>query len=340
MTTTSALFDLAASLGDHIDHARKASRNLERLPAKERVENIVVLGMGESGAAGDLLVAVASPFIPVPITVVKGYELPAFVGEGSLVFAISMSGNTEEVIDAATDAAVQGAKIVVITSGGRLAELGGSWAATIVRVARPAVPGGTSIGALAIPALAVLEDIGLFVGASQWIDLAVEQIQNRVIDLQQADNVAERLAKQITGKIVVVQGGGAIGTAAAQWWKSRINRNAQTTAFWSAQPEASHNEVAAWSRQAGALRDVVIVSLRHESEHPQVVRRFEALADTLVDANVPSFDVHAQGDGELAQLLDLYLIGDFVSLYLADALDVDPAHAPVAEEPERSLAGR
>ena len=35
---------------------------------------------------------------------------PPFVGEGSLVFAISFSGNTEETVEAATEAAVQGAE--------------------------------------------------------------------------------------------------------------------------------------------------------------------------------------------------------------------------------------
>ena len=35
-----------------------------------------MLGMGGSGVAGDVLAAVAGPFMPVPVTVVKGYEAP------------------------------------------------------------------------------------------------------------------------------------------------------------------------------------------------------------------------------------------------------------------------
>ena len=50
--------------------------------------------------------------MPVPVVVVKGYECPHFVGEGSLVFAVSYSGNTEETLQAVTDGAVNGARVV------------------------------------------------------------------------------------------------------------------------------------------------------------------------------------------------------------------------------------
>ncbi len=96
-------------------------RGISGLPKREDIENVVVIGMGGSGIAGDVLQAVASPLLPVPVTVVKHYECPHFVNESSLVFAVSCSGRTEETIEAATDAALAGAKLVVVTSGGELA---------------------------------------------------------------------------------------------------------------------------------------------------------------------------------------------------------------------------
>ena len=61
-------------------------------PTHDDIENVVVLGMGGSGIAGDVLAAIAGPFMPVPVTVAKGYEAPSSVGEGTLCFAISFSG--------------------------------------------------------------------------------------------------------------------------------------------------------------------------------------------------------------------------------------------------------
>ena len=77
--------------------------------------------MGGSGIAGDVLAAVAGPFMPVPVTVAKGYEAPSSVGEGTLCFAISYSGDTEETVEAAQAAAVAGARMVVLSTGGELA---------------------------------------------------------------------------------------------------------------------------------------------------------------------------------------------------------------------------
>ena len=93
-----------------------------------------MLGMGGSGIAGDVMVAVAGPFVPVPITVVKSYDLPDFVGRGSLVFAISFSGNTEETVEAAGEAADAGASLVAVTAGGELGRLAEEWGAPVVPV--------------------------------------------------------------------------------------------------------------------------------------------------------------------------------------------------------------
>ncbi len=95
------MFEATASLPEQLGVAVGAAHGLDGLPDKAYVENVVVLGMGGSGIAGDLMVAVAGPFLAVPVCVAKSYDLPDFVGRGSLVFAISFSGNTEETVEAA-----------------------------------------------------------------------------------------------------------------------------------------------------------------------------------------------------------------------------------------------
>ena len=71
-----------------------------------------------------------------------------------------------------------------------------------------------------------------------------------------------------------------------------------------------------------------LINLRHDFEHPQVMRRFE-LVNEMVDEVVSEIEeIRAEGEGALAQLFDLVIYGDFVSLYLAYEADVDPG--PVA----------
>jgi len=105
---TQGIWDVTVALPDQVEVAAGRAHGVVGLPAHEDVEHVVVMGMGGSGIAGDILQAAAAPFMPVPVVVVKGYECPHFVGEGSLVFAVSFSGNTEETLQAATEAAVNG----------------------------------------------------------------------------------------------------------------------------------------------------------------------------------------------------------------------------------------
>jgi len=51
-------------------------------------------------------------------------------------------------------------------------------------------------------------------------------------------------------------------------------------------------------------------------------------------------EVRAQGDGDLAQLFDLILMGDFVSLWLAVAEGIDPGPVPALVDLKRQIASR
>ena len=123
------MFDLAEAFPEQVEQAFRDCADITGLPRREDIESVVVVGMGGSGIAGDVLHAVASPLLPVPVTVVKGYECPHFVDETTLVFAVSCSGGTEETIEAASDAALAGAKMVVVTNGGELGSLAEAWQA-------------------------------------------------------------------------------------------------------------------------------------------------------------------------------------------------------------------
>ena len=120
--------------------------------------------MGGSGIAGDILLASAAPFMAVPVVVVKSYTLPAFVNENTLVFAVSFSGNTEETIEAAAEASAAGAKLVVISGEGELSAMAEEWDIPRVGI-DPGIPWPRAgVGALAVPPLLVLEQVGLFPG--------------------------------------------------------------------------------------------------------------------------------------------------------------------------------
>jgi glucose/mannose-6-phosphate isomerase len=327
-----------AALPEQIAAAADRATGLPGLPLIDDVNSVVVLGMGGSGIAGDIVAAVAGPFMPVPVVVAKSYELPAFVGEGSLVFAVSFSGNTEETVEATSEAAVQGAKIVVVSGGGELTRLGEAWGAPMVPVPDDIPQPRAAVGALAVPPLIVLEEIGLFPGARRWVEEAVRRLTARRDELTGDDTLVTELARRIGRTIPLVYGGGMLGAVAAQRWKTQMNENAKIPAFWNTQPELCHNEIAGWGQHGDLTRQAItIVALRHDFEHPQVMRRFE-LVFRMVDEVVAGIvQVEARGDGQLAQLLDLILVGDLTSLHLALNEGIDPGPAPALDEIKLAL---
>ena len=337
---TQGMFDATAALPEQVQDAAERARGLEGLPDRSDIEHVVVLGMGGSGVCGDILIASAAPFMAVPVVVVKGYELPHFVGEGSLVFAISFSGDTEETLETGTEAAVQGARVVAVTGGGELAKRAEAWGAPRIPVPVDAIPQPRAgLGAMAIPPLVVLEEIGLFPGATQWIDLAVDQLRRRRDALVADESPARDLARRVGRTFPIIYGGGAIGAAAAQRWKTQINENAKSPAFWNAQPELCHNELSAWGQHGDVTRQLLrLVNLRHDHEHPQIARRFDLTNELVREVVGGVEDIWAEGDGELAQLFDLILFGDFVALHLAEQEGLDPGPVPAQEELKSALA--
>ncbi len=330
----------ATSFPEQVAEAVAAATGLDDLPDRARVHNVVVLGMGGSGIAGDVLTAVAGPYLPYPIVTLRGYNVPAFVGEGSLVFAVSFSGNTAETVEAATEAVMSGAQVVVVARGGELVHRAESWGVPMVRVPEGIPQPRAGLGALAIPPMIVLEEMGLFPAASHWVRLAVEQLQRRRDSLVVTGNAAAELARRIGRTIPLVYGGGGLGGVAAQRWKTQFNENAKVPAFWNVVPEACHNEVVGWGQHGDLTRQAItLVNLRHDLEHPQVMERFRILDELCDEVVAASIHVHAEGEGELAQLLDLLLVGDFTSLHLALAEGIDPGPVPVLDEIKQRLAG-
>ena len=110
-------------------------------------------------------------------------------------------------------------------------------------------------------------------------------------------------------------------------------------AFSNAQPELCHNEVAGWGQHGDLTRQAMtLVALRHDFEHPQVMHRFELTYGLLDEVTAGIEEIQAQGDGELAQLLDLVMIGDFASIYLALESGVDPGPIPAIDHIKHALA--
>lgn len=298
--------------------------------------SVLVLGMGGSAVAGDLVQALCAERAPFPVVVVRGYGIPAWVGRDTLVVASSYSGQTEETLTAFEAARRRGARALVVTSGGELGACARREGHPWIRV--PAgFPPRAALAFLLIPLVVLLDGLGAALGGEQVREEAVAVLRalgaELVPETPVAGNPAKALALELAGRVPVVYGTDATGPVAYRW-RTQFEENAKVLALSGVLPEMTHNAVEAWGGGAGTAWAVVF--LRDRGEHPRVARR-AALTRAIVEARAPVREAWARGEGLLARLLSLVLLGDWTSYYLAVLRGADPWAVEILEEFRRRM---
>lgn len=333
MTDSLGFVDTVAALPEQLADAHDAARAASlSLPGPDEIDNVAIVGMGGSGIAGDVLAAVASGSLPVPVTVLKQIRTPGFVGPRTLALALSYSGDTEETVSMAQGCVDAGARVVAVTRGGALGELVRAGDGSVLTCPDGLMP-RAALGALVASVFVTVERAGLLDGVDALLHGARDQLARRRDacrpDVTGAANPARELARLVGRTIPLVYGGGALGGVAAYRWKCDVNENAKAPAFSAALPELAHNEICGWGQHGDVTRQVVsLVVLRHGYEHERLSARIDATVEIVEEALAQVLTVAAQGEGRLAQLLDLMYLGDWTSCYLALDQDVDPGPIP------------
>lgn len=327
----------AALLSAEADVARFSREDLPRA--------VIVLGMGGSAIAGDLLAAVAGPECPVPVVSVRSHTLPVWVGAADLVVAVSCSGTTEETLSALEEAVRRGCRLLVVgASDSPLHALATRGRAVFVPVSQGRQP-RASVFALATPLVVAGDALGLLSCSPEEVEataVLLEQLAGRHRpDAETVLNPAKTLALGLAGALPVVWGASPLAAVAAYRFACQLNENAKTPAVWGALPEAGHNQVVAFDGPfAGSLggdlfRDRVeddddnrtlmhLVLLRDTEEHPRVARRADVVTDLARERGLDVSSLLAEGSSSFQRVASLVHLGDWATTYLALAQGTDP----------------
>src|SRR3982751_6769180 len=135
-----AKVDASDLLGDVLaipEHLRDALWKVESagLESWDSPAGMIVAGMGGSAIGGALARAAMGDHASRPIFAAQAYGLPPWTTPDTTVLCASYSGNTEEALACYEAAGVIGARRVVVTSGGKLAELARADQVPVVPVA-------------------------------------------------------------------------------------------------------------------------------------------------------------------------------------------------------------
>jgi len=119
------------------------------------------------------------------------------------------------------------------------------------------------------------------------------------------------VARLIGRTIPLIYGSTGMNAVAARRWKTQINENAKTPAFFAVQPELSHNEVAGWGQHGDVTRQVFLVGhlAPRRGACPGGAAALSSLSTPPTRSWRTLLAVWAHGDEDLSRFLDLCLFG-------------------------------
>lgn len=302
-----------------------------RVPhALQGFKNAVVLGMGGSAIAGDLL----AHFSTVPVVTVRDYALPTWVNSDTLLIAISYSGETEETLSAFRAGVRRTKRAVALTTGGALAALCEEWGVPWVPVP-PGLQPRAALAFLLFPLLGCFARWGYLRENPFEVPASLRKLRDVCAPTRNL-NIGQSFAQNLFGKIPVIYGAGFTAPVAYRW-KTQINENAKQPAYWAELPELCHNEIVGYELAGKVFAQGVVIFLRTPLDHPRVAKRVEILKEVLSSRGLAFLEVWGEGETALAQALWLVYFGDWVSFYLALLNGVDPTPVQPIQELKRRL---
>jgi len=313
------------------EHLRDALWRVESAAiADVESSGLVVCGMGGSAIGGDLAAAALGDRLTRPLETVRGYGLSPATPPDRLVLCSSYSGNTEETLACYEAATALGARRIVASTGGALAEAARADGVPVV-----GLPAGLQPRAAAGYMITAAIEAARIAGAAPAIRSEIDSAADHLESVR--DVLCERAA-EIAGALegtVPVIGGCELTAPVAYRWKCQLNENTKWPAFSHRMPELDHNEIVGWQAAVTGEGDpgsFSAIFLTDRDQHPRVRRRFELTAELVAPGASEVLTIETEGETPTERLLWAVMLGDLVSLALAGLRGVDPARVEVIDD--------
>lgn len=289
------------------------------------IKNIVICGMGGSAYGGHVAISLFGSELKVPLIVTNDYHLPSFVDKHSLVILTSYSGSTEETLSCAQQALQKKAKIIALTSGGRLASL-------FLERNLPALifnpkynPSGQprlGTGYIVLGTIAILKQLGLISTSEKEIIKTIDELKNQSNHIK---HKASELAKQIQGHIPVVFAAEFLG-GNAHIMRNQFNETSKSFSAFSELPELNHHLMEGLKNPQDKKLTIVFITSNLYSDI--LKKRIVLTKDVVIKNSVPFIEYEVRGSNPISQMLSVLSFGGYITLYLGLLYGQDPSLIP------------
>ena len=301
---------------NHLLEAIEIGNQSNLKKSDKQFSNVLICGLGGSGIGGTIVNDVISSIVSIPIIVSKGYNIPNFVDEKTLVIAYSYSGNTEETIHALDECMKRNSEVCIITSGGKLREI-----ADYNNYNNIIIPHGHPPRAMfgyAFTQLFYALNHYEIIDNKFILDFkkSIELLEN---DKEIIKNKAKEISKKIykhTPVIYVAQGYEGVAVR----FRQQINENSKMLCWHHVIPEMNHNELLGWRTN---IDNLAVVLFRNKSDFKRNQIRIEINKKVISKYTSNISEVWSNGDSIIENTLYHINIGDWVSWYLSEMNNVD-----------------
>ena len=295
------------------------------------ISNVLISGLGGSGIGGTIAAEVVVCEAHVPILTNNGYFIPNFVSINTLFLACSYSGNTEETVSAAKLAHQEGAKVVVISSGGKLKEMASENGWDFIGIPEGQPP-RASFGLSFPEVLYALYAHGIISKSfEKELEAAIKLLDDNEVAMQEE---AKQVTEMLFGKIPVIYAADGFGGVATRFHQ-QINENSKMLCWHHVIPEMNHNELVGWRDKN---EDLAVVIFRNETDFKNIQARMEINKGTFAEYTDTTVEIWSKGTSDLQRALYLIHLGDWVSFFLGKKKGVDITEVKVIDHLKSELA--
>ena len=299
--------------------AREAyESNLKPIEFKD-IDHIVFVGMGGSGAIGDLFASILSK-TDIHVNVVKGYLLPKTVDSKTLVVTTSISGNTVETLTVLESAKNFDCKVIGFSSGGKMESFCNENQIEYRRITMIHSPRASFVN-FVYSILHILGSI-LPIKNSDILE-SIEKLgeQSKIVSSSNLSesNPSLNLAQFLENTACIYYPHGL--HAAAIRFKSSIQENAKMHAFVEDVIEACHNGIVSWEKQS----EVKPVLIRGTEDYVKTQQRWGILKQYFDEKKIDFWEVVSIEGNILSKIMNLIYLLDYASIYRAILSNTNPS---------------
>ena len=307
---------LIANFSKQLTEAIEIGKKAKLSFAHDTIQNVLVCGLGGSGIGGSIVRELVNDEVKVPIDLSKGYFIPAYVNQNTLVIISSYSGNTEETLNCMEQAMKKNAKIVCITSGGKVLEI-----AKANKYDHIVVPGGMPPRACLGYSLTQLFFILAHGGIISKNFLPQLEASIKLIDTEEKNIIAEadKIATKLLNKFPVIYTTTNYESMAIRF-RQQLNENAKILCWHHVIPEMNHNELVGWTK---TNNDIAVLFFRDKQEYKRNDTRIEICKTVISKLTSETTEIWSKGNSAIEKEIYFIHLGDWISVLLAEKRGVD-----------------